>query len=132
LPVGVERAAVVAGRGLEGDRYFDGKGTFSHWRGTGRALTLVEAEALDDVGLDWAAARRNVVTRGVGLNDLVGKRFRLGEVECAGRRFCEPCRHFEQLTEDGMLRALAGRGGLRADVLTSGEIRVGDALVELA
>ena len=122
----------MPGRGLEGDRYFDGKGTFSHWRGSGRALTLVEAEALDDVGLDWAAARRNVVTRGVGLNDLVGKRFRIGDVECAGRRLCEPCRHLEQLTEDGMLRALAGRGGLRADVLTSGEIRVGDSLAELA
>jgi MOSC domain-containing protein YiiM len=131
LPVGVERATVVAGRGLEGDRYFAGKGSFSHWAGTGRALTLVEAEALDDVGLDWAAARRNVVTRGVGLNDLVGRRFRVGDVECVGRRLCEPCRHLERLTEDGMLRALAGRGGLRADVLSGGEIAVGDALVEL-
>jgi MOSC domain-containing protein YiiM len=131
LPEGVERAAVVAGRGLEGDRYFTGEGTFSDDPGTGRALTLVEAEVLDDVGLDWAAARRNVVTRGVGLNDLVGKRFLVGDVEFLGQRLCEPCRHLERLTEDGMLRALAGRGGLRADVLTGGEIAVGDALVEL-
>jgi MOSC domain-containing protein YiiM len=131
LPDSVDRAAVVAGRGFEGDRYFAGEGTFSDQPGTGRALTLVEAEVLDDVGLEWAAARRNVVTRGVGLNDLVGKRFRLGAVECVGQRLCEPCSHLERLTEDGMLRALAGRGGLRADVLTGGEVAVGDALVEL-
>jgi MOSC domain-containing protein YiiM len=131
LPEPADRAAVVAGRGLEGDRYFAGKGSFSHWAGTGRALTLVEAEALDDVGLEWAAARRNVVTRGVGLNELVGKRFLLGDVECLGQRLCDPCRHLERLTEDGMLRALAGRGGLRADVLTGGEIAVGDPVIEL-
>jgi MOSC domain-containing protein YiiM len=131
LPVGVDRATVVPGRGLEGDRYFKGEGTFSEDPGTGRALTLVEAEVLDDVGLEWAAARRNVVTRGVGLNDLVGKRFRIGAVECLGQRLCEPCSHLQRLTEDGMLRALAGRGGLRADVLSGGEIAVGDALVEL-
>jgi MOSC domain-containing protein YiiM len=131
LPDAVERAVVVAGRGLEGDRYFAGEGTFSDEPGTGRALTLVEAEVLDDVGLEWAAARRNVVTLGVGLNDLVGKRFRIGGVECLGQRLCEPCSHLQKLTEDGMLRALAGRGGLRADVLAGGEVAVGDALVEL-
>jgi MOSC domain-containing protein YiiM len=131
LPTGVGGATVVAGRGPEGDRYFTGDGTFSDQPGTGRALTLVEAEVLDDVGLEWAAARRNVVTRGVGLNDLVGKRFRIGEVECLGQRLCEPCSHLQELTEDGMLRALARRGGLRADVLSGGEIAVGDALVEL-
>ena len=121
----------MAGRGLEGDRYFAGTGSFSHSRGTGRALTLVEAEALEDVGLDFAAARRNVVTRGVALNDLVGARFRVGEVECLGRRLCEPCRHLEKLEGEGLMRSLAGRGGLRADVLSDGEIAVGDALVEI-
>src|SRR4030095_15852429 len=95
LPVAVDSARVLAGHGLEGDRYFLGKGSFSHWRGTGRALTLVEAEALEDVGLAFAAARRNVVTRGVDLNALVGVRFRVGGVECLGRRLCEPCRHLE-------------------------------------
>jgi MOSC domain-containing protein YiiM len=131
LPVAVPSAVAVAGRGLEGDRYFIGKGSFSHWKGSGRALTLVESEALDDVALDWAAARRNVVTRGVGLNDLVGKRFRLGEVECRGRRLCEPCRHLEKLERDGLMRSLAGRGGLRADVLSDGRVAVGDPLVVL-
>jgi MOSC domain-containing protein YiiM len=132
LPVAVDTARAVAGRGLEGDRYFDGKGSFSHWRGSGRALTLVEAEALEDVGLDFAAARRNVVVRGVALNDLVGVRFRVGEVECLGRRLCEPCRHLEKLEKrDGLMRELAGRGGLRADVLAGGEVAVGDPLVVL-
>ena len=132
LPVPVESARLVAGRGVEGDRYFVGKGSFSHWRGTGRALTLVEAEALEDVALDFAAARRNVVTRGVALNDLVGRRFKIGEVELWARRLCEPCNHLEKLTErDGLMRSLAGRGGIRVDVLTDGEIAVGDALVEI-
>src|SRR3954464_2991215 len=97
----VDSARVVAGRGLEGDRYFMGRGSFSHWRGTGRALTLVEAEALEDVGLDFAASRRTVVTRGVALNDLVGRRFKVGRVECLGRRLCEPCRHLEKLEGEG-------------------------------
>ncbi len=131
LPVAVDSARVVAGRGLEGDRYFLGKGSFSHWRGTGRALTLVEAEALEDVGLGFDASRRNVVTRGVDLNALVGRRFRVGAVECLGRRLCEPCRHLEKLEGDGLMRSLAGRGGLRADVLSDGELSVGDALVVL-
>jgi MOSC domain-containing protein YiiM len=131
LPTAVSSAVAVAGRGLEGDRYFEGSGTFSGGPPSGRALTLVEAEALDDVRLDWAAARRNVVTRGVGLNDLVGRRFRIGAVECMGRRLCDPCSHLEKLTEDGILRALADRGGLRADVLSDGRVAVGDPLVVL-
>ena len=132
VPVAVERARALAGRGLEGDRYFLGKGSFSHWRGTGRALTLVEAEALGDVGLGFAESRRNVVTRGVRLNELVGVRFRLGDVECLGRRLCEPCRHLERLEKrDGLMRELAGRGGLRADVLSEGDIAAGAPLVLL-
>ena len=131
LPSSAESARIVAGQGLEGDRYFLGKGSFSHWRGTGRALTLVEAEALEDVGLEFAASRRNVVTRGVSLNDLVGRRFRVGGVECLGRRLCEPCRHLEKLEGDGLMRSLAGRGGLRADVLSDGAVAVGDAVVSL-
>ncbi len=133
LPVAVERARAVAGRGLEGDRYFLGKGSFSHWRGTGRALTVVEAEALEDAGVGFAEARRNVVVRGVALNDLVGRRFRIGAVELWARRLCEPCDHLEKLTErDGLMRSLAGRGGIRVDVLTDGEIAVGDELLDVA
>jgi hypothetical protein len=128
-PVAVDRAAARAGRGLVGDRYFDGRGTFSNAHGRGHDLTLVEAEALEDLGLiEPADARRNVVTRGIDLNALVGRRFTVGGVECFGQRLCEPCAHLERLTRPGVLRGFIHRGGLRADVLTDGEITVGDTV----
>lgn len=129
LPQQVAGARVIAGRGLEGDRYAAGIGSWSDYPvRTGIALTLIEAEVLEAVGLTGAAARRNLVTRGVRLNDLVGKRFRVGEVECYGDRLCEPCAHLERLTRLSP-RMLAHRGGLRADVLSDGEIAVGDRIV---
>jgi hypothetical protein len=123
----VERVVARAGRGLEGDRYFDGRGTFSNPHSLGHQLTLIDAEAIEGL-LAPADARRNVVTRGVDLNALVGRRFTVGEAECVGRRLCEPCAHLQRLTEPGVLRALVHIGGLRADVLGDGEIRVGDEL----
>ncbi len=86
---------------------------------------------LEDVGLAPAEARRNVVTQGVALETLIGKRFRVGEVECYGDRICEPCAHLEGLTRPGVLKALAHRGGLRADITSSGEIAVGDTVLPL-
>jgi hypothetical protein len=121
----IDRAVAHAGRGLEGDRYFDERGTFSNAHGRGHDLTLIEAEVLDDLGLPAEAARRNVVTRGIDLNALVGRHFRVGDVACFGARLCEPCAHLERLTP-GTLRPLIHKGGLRADVLGDGEIRVGD------
>ena len=130
----VDRAVARAGRGLEGDRYFDERGTFSNVHGRGYDLTLIEAEALDTLDLPSGRltpeqARRNIVTRGIGLNALVGERFRVGDVECFAQRLCEPCAHLERLTaatgRPGTLRALIHKGGLRADVLNDGEIRVG-------
>ena len=121
----VESAQAITGRGLEGDRYATGRGTFSvKWRGY--ELTLVEAEVLDEIDLSWEDARRNIVTRGIALNALVGRRFRIGEVECVGRRLAEPCSHLERLARPGLLRPLVHRGGLRADILTGGLVRVGD------
>jgi MOSC domain-containing protein YiiM len=132
--VQVERAAAHAGRGLEGDRYFEQGGTFSNAHGRGHDLTLIEAEVLDELHVPVGAlvpeeARRNIVTRGVGLNALVGTRFRIGDVECFGQRLCEPCAHLERLTKPGTLRALIHKGGLRADILSDGEIRTGSAVV---
>ena len=122
----VESVEAVPGHGLRGDRYFGGVGTFSERAGNGRELTLVEAEHLDTLGLlDYPDARRNVVTRGIDLNALVGKRFVVGDVECVGRRLCEPCAHLQRLTKPGVLRGLVHRGGLRADVLAGGVIAVG-------
>jgi MOSC domain-containing protein YiiM len=68
------------------------------------------------------------VVSGVALDALLGRRFRVGEVECLGQRRCEPCAHLQRLTRPGVLRALVHRGGLRADVVRGGEIRVGDAV----
>src|SRR5262245_17280593 len=126
--VAVDDAVAVAGRGLEGDRYGLGRGTFSRPGGHGYQLTLVDAEGLDEIGLPWAEARRNIVTRGVALNALVGRRFRVGAVECVGRRLAEPCAHLEKLARPGLLRPLVHRGGLRADILSDGRIRVGDEI----
>ena len=111
----------LAGKGLRGDRHFCPEGAEP-----GQALTLIEAEALEDVGLSGAQSRRQVVVRGVRLNDLVGRRFWVGDVECVGVELCEPCLHLQQLTRPGIIKDLIHRGGLNADILTDGQIRVGD------
>ena len=123
----VDSATALAGRGLDGDRYFEQRGTFSDAHGRGHDLTLIEAEVLEDLDLSPEQARRTVVTRGIDLDALVGERFRVGKVECFGQRLCEPCAHLERLTP-GTLRPLIHKGGLRADVLGEGEIRAGDAI----
>jgi MOSC domain-containing protein YiiM len=103
----------------------------------GHDLTLIEAEVLDELTLTdghrlgYTEARRNIVTRGIALNTLVGQRFRVGDVECIGRRLCEPCAHLERLTHPGVLRKLIHRGGLRADILTTGSITEGAAIESL-
>jgi hypothetical protein len=123
----LESVEAVAGRGLEGDRYGAGRGTFSTM-GRGYQLTLVEAEVLEDVDLPWELARRNIVSRDISLNALVGRRFVIGSVECVGRRLAEPCSHLEKLARPGLLRPLVHRGGLRADILVGGTIAVGDTI----
>jgi MOSC domain-containing protein YiiM len=134
----VERVRAVAGQGLEGDRYFKGDGTFYKPAKDGQDLTLIEAEAIEglsrEAGIELGPGepRRNVVTRGLALNDLVGRSFRVGEVECIGRRLCDPCRHLERLTQPGVLKGLANRGGLRADVVRGGWISVGAPVTELS
>jgi MOSC domain-containing protein YiiM len=133
----VNRVRAVPGQGLEGDRYFHGRGEFYALGKDGQDLTLIEAEAIEGLAVDTgielapAEARRNVVTRGISLNDLVGKRFSIGAVECLGRRLCEPCRYLERSTHPGVLAGLSNRGGLRADVVSGGWIEVGAPVVEL-
>jgi hypothetical protein len=128
----LETARARAGHGLDGDRYAAGAGTFSPRadRRPGYDLTLIAAEALEELAaagrvLDFAGTRRNVLTRGIDVNALVGRRFRIGDVLCEGRRLCEPCAHLERLSGPGILRPLIHRGGLRADVLTDGDVRRG-------
>jgi MOSC domain-containing protein YiiM len=119
----VESVRAFAGKGLEGDRSFRDGGAKP-----GQALTLVEAEQVEDVGLAVGETRRNVTVRGVGLNDLVGKHFKVGEVECYGVELCEPCAHLESMTRPGIIKDLVHRAGLNADILTDGVIRVGDSI----
>jgi hypothetical protein len=129
----VPSARALAGRGLEGDRYAAKAGTFSSDTASARGydLTLVEAEVLDELvlpgggRLSYPDARRNIVTRGVDLNGLVGRRFLIGDVECLGQRLCEPCAHLERLTQAGTLKGLIHRGGLRADIVSDGVVAAG-------
>ena len=126
----VSSAEAVEGRGLLGDRYERQAGTFSNPGGRGYDLTLVEAEALEELSakgieLAPAEARRNLVVRDIALDDLIGRRFRVGEVECLGQRRCEPCSHLDRLTRPGVVRGLVHRRGLRADILSGGRIRSG-------
>jgi MOSC domain-containing protein YiiM len=133
LPQPVESVEVLAGQGPRGDRYF----VTEPQERDGDDLTLIEAEALeaftDETGIELSheESRRNVLTRGVRLNELVGKRFRVGQVECVGVELCEPCNHLQGLTRPGVLRGLVHRGGLRANVTRSGRIAVGDELADL-
>ena len=133
LPSPVERVAAHAGKGLLGNRYY-----FDEGAEPGRALTLIATEALEAMaaenGIEITAAesRRNVLTRGIDVNALVGKRFRVGEVECVGVELCHPCKHLESMTKPGVIKGLANRGGLNADILSDGEIAVGDEVVATA
>lgn len=128
----VKEVHVFPGRGLEGDRYFNRVGTYSDRPGPGREVTLIESEAIEalerdlHIKLDPKDSRRNIVTRGVPLNHLVGKEFVVGEVLFRGIRLAEPCSYLERLTTKGVENGLLHRGGLRAQILDEGTIRVGD------
>ena len=127
----VAEATAHAGRGLEGDRYHEGRGTFSNPYSAGHQLTLVEAEVLEELGFGPQDARRNLVTRGIDLNALVGRRFRVGGLECVGVERADPCSYLQGLTRPGVLRALVDRGGLRAAIVSGGRIAVGDEIADL-
>ena len=129
----VPEVRAVPGRGLEGDRYFAGQGTYSARSGPHREVTLIELEALEaiqreaGIALGLAAHRRNLVTRGVPLNHLVDREFYVGSVRLRGIKLCEPCLHMERLSaQPGACAALVHRGGLNAQVLSEGVVRVGD------
>jgi MOSC domain-containing protein YiiM len=132
----VDHVEAVAGKGLAGDRYGRGAGTFQ--RGGAiqpdEEVTLIEEEALvaaardHQVPIEPAAARRNLLTRDVPLNHLVGRAFLVGEVVLEGLRLCEPCKHLEGLSCPGVVKGLAHRGGLRARIVRGGALRAGDAI----
>jgi MOSC domain-containing protein YiiM len=130
--VPVQEVRAIAGKGLEGDRYLSQTGKFSDKPGPARQLTLIELETIealqreDSIVLSPLESRRNIVTQGVPLNHLVNKKFRLGEVVARGVRLCEPCEYLEELTRKKVIGGLTHRGGLRAEILEGGIVRVGD------
>jgi MOSC domain-containing protein YiiM len=132
LPQPVERVQARAGKGLEGNRYF-----FEEGAPAGNAITLIGVEAIEaftsETGISLTAqeSRRNILTEGIDLNSLVGKRFRVGAIECVGVELCEPCRHLQSMTRPGVLQGMVHRAGLNADILNDGVVTVGDAVVEL-
>ena len=129
----------IAGKGLEGDRYYLQTGTYSKTPGSGREVTLIEIEAMEalrreyEIDIEAAQARRNIVTRGVALDHFVDREFVVGgEVLLRGTRLCEPCSHLEKLTVKGIMRGLIHRGGLRADIVRGGTIRAGDVISDIS
>ncbi len=124
----------IEGVGLDGDRYATKDGTYSARDDAGRQVTLVEREVIADVNTTSGVAlgehetRRNLVTEGVPLLHLVGRTFRVGEVTLLGIRSAPPCVHLEKLTRSGVRAALENRGGLRAEILEGGTLRVGDEI----
>jgi MOSC domain-containing protein YiiM len=130
--VEVTEVRAVAGSGLEGDRYFVKAGTMSKKNKPEREVTLIESEAIEAVARDYdiefglGDSRRNIVTRGIPLNHLVGREFNVGETRLRGIKLCDPCGYLESLTAEGVRKALANRGGLNAQILSGGVIRSGD------
>jgi MOSC domain-containing protein YiiM len=122
----VETVQAVTGKGLSGDRYY-----FADGARPGMALTLIEAGVVADVGLSPGQTRRQLTVSGTGLLDLIGKRFRVGDVECYGVEICEPCLHLQELTRPGIIKELVHRAGLNADILSDGSISIGDDIVVL-
>jgi MOSC domain-containing protein YiiM len=129
----VPSTMALPGRGLEGDRYALGTGTFSKQpQVPDGELTLIQQEHIDafvaESGIAFTAreARRNIVSVGIDLNGLVGREFTIGTVTIRGLRLCEPCNYLAKQTAPEVLRGLVHKGGLRAQILTAGEIRVGD------
>ena len=132
----LQQVRAFEGLGLEGDRYYKRTGTYSNKHDESREATFVEAEALEALANDYhlelnaAESRRNITTRGVPLNHLVGRQFKIGEAVFRGIRLCEPCAHLEEVSGKAVRKGLIHRGGLRAQIIKSGLISVGDSVEE--
>jgi MOSC domain-containing protein YiiM len=131
----VESAAARAGVGLAGDRYGDLAEARVSPNGNDRGdVTLIEAEQIEwlaaETGIQLAPGetRRNLTIRGIRLNDLVGRTFRIGSVRAEGLRLCEPCAYLQEQIGKPILEPLVHRAGLRARLLDDGELHVGDPI----
>jgi MOSC domain-containing protein YiiM len=136
LPVSVNLIEAIAHQGLVGDRYYANSGTFSGAEplGPGREITLIEEESVNVLSeqlhqtVNPAQLRRNVMTRGIRLNDLIGREFMIGNIRLLGVRLCHPCTHLERLSGWDVMTQLKERGGLRADILDNGWLHLGDTV----
>ena len=130
----LQQVHAVQGMGLEGDRYYKRTGTYSPKHDESREATFIEAEALEALARDYhvelsgVESRRNITTRGLALNHLVGREFKVGEAVFRGIRLCEPCSHLEEVSGKQARKGLIHRGGLRAQIVKSGLVCVGDAI----
>jgi MOSC domain-containing protein YiiM len=120
---------LMPGVGIVGDRYALHLGHWSAPRWPDQELTLVEAEVAEELAVPPGALRRNIVTRGVRLDRLIGVTFQLGNTQLVGVRRCDPCRYLDGLTRPGLGHALRGKGGLRAHIMRGGTIQPADLLV---
>lgn len=132
----VSSIRAVPGRGLEGDRYFYQKGSFSRWPGSHREVTLISKESLEDMAeqsgivLRPDESRRNIVTSGIDLNALLHRTFSVGPVHMQAVRLCQPCKYLARLSDNpDLVPAMLNRGGLRARILTEGVFSVGDCII---
>jgi MOSC domain-containing protein YiiM len=128
-------ARLIAGVGIEGDRYASGRGYYSKTPRADRQVTLIEIETLEAVERDYGISlapvetRRNLTTRGVPLNHLVGSKFRVGATLLYGARLNVPCKYLEQVTGKPVFNALVHRSGLNCEILEGGVVRSGDVIV---
>jgi MOSC domain-containing protein YiiM len=133
-PAPVAEVRVLEGLGLEGDRY--AAIAAAERMPPEKQVTFIESEAIEALERDYgiritgAQSRRNVLTRGVPLNHLVGRRFHVGECVFVGRQLCEPCGYLQSKTQEGVRKGLIHRGGLRAEIVKGGRMRAGDPVTE--
>jgi MOSC domain-containing protein YiiM len=132
--ISVEQAHIVPGKGIEGDRYYTQPGIHDESTKPGQEITLIEMEAIEaicreeGIHLTPAQTRRNIATRGVPLNDLVGRMFSIGNLQLRGVRLCEPCDYLANRTDPRILNSMAHRGGLRAEIISEGIIHRNDTI----
>ena len=132
--ISIDQAHIIPGKGIVGDRYYDSKNNADIKSKPGQEITLIEMETLEsmanDEGLNISPqkARRNIITSGIALNDLVGRTFFIGDLPLHGVRLCEPCQYLANRTDPGILPSMVHRGGLRAEILTEGTIHIDDMI----
>ena len=131
----IQQLKAMAGRGIEGDRYFLGTGTYSKKPEPGRQITLIKSEVLQwlnnefQISVEPEESRRNVLTRDVEINDLIGTEFFAGPVLLKAHRVTQPCRYLEKLLgRPGLYKALWNNGGISCEILSDGIIKEGDLI----